>query len=151
MEPIIQRIEDLFRTEISHLKELLDSVSLETDSLIDLNIETLWSLMAEKKRILQSIDDIRGEIRDLLKKEDTGHDISLERQRPIMKLLRTIADLKEEIKARVRENALFITESLDFFNEIISIFTTGGKEDNSYSQTGRKPRESVPLIYHREV
>ena len=151
MESIIKRIEVLFRTEISHLKELLDCVSLETDNLINLNIETLWSLMAEKKRILQSIEDIRGEIGHLLKKGDTDHDISRERQHPIMKLSRTIADLKEEIKARVRENVLFINESLDCFNEIFSIFATGGRADHSYRPAGKSRRELARPIYYREV
>ena len=54
-------------------------------------------------------------------------------------------------KVRVRENVTFIQESLDFFDEIISIFANGGRVERSYRPAGNGQKRPSTLIYHRKV
>ena len=151
MEAAMQRIEGTYRSEISLLKELLNCVILETDSLVNLNIENLWPLMEEKKRLLGAIDDIRGEIKNLTGKDNQVYGDSLSEKRQIAEFSRRVADLKGEIRIRVIENASFIRESLDFFDEVISILATCGRTEDAYGPIGNKQKELSPLIYHKEV
>ena len=151
MESSIQTIEGVYRRKVSLFKELINCLDLERDNLINLNIENLWSLMEEKQKILISIEDEGKQIKKIMEKNHPDQDIPKRGGRPIMELSRKIADLKEEIKAKVSENVTFIRESLDFFDEIISIFANGERVEHSYRPTRKGQKALSALIYHKEV
>lgn len=151
MESSIQTIEGIYSRKVSLFKELINCLDLERDDLINLNIENLWSLMEKKQRILVSIEDEGKQIKNIMEKNCPDQDIPERGGRPIMELTQKIADLKEEIKVRVKENVTFIRESLDFFDEIISIFAKGGRVEHSYRPTRKGQKTLSALIYHKEV
>lgn len=151
MESSLQMIEGSYRRKASLFKELVNCLDLERDNLINLNIEGLWSLMEEKQGILLSIEDEGEQIKKIMEKDYPDQDVPEPGRRPIMELSQKIADLKEDIKVRVKENVTFIRESLDFFDEIISIFANGGRVEHSYRPTRKGQRGLSTLIYHREV
>jgi len=151
MESSIQTIEGIYRRKVSLFKELINCLDLERDSLINLNIENLWSLMEEKQRILISIEDEGTQIKKIIEKNYPDQDIPERGGRLITELSQKMADLKEEIKIRVKENVTFIQESLDFFDEIISIFANGGRVEHSYRPTRNGQKALSALIYHKEV
>ena len=151
MEASLQSTEKIYRRELSLFQELLNCLTLEKDNLINLDMENLWDLMEKKKKILESIEDGRQQMKKIteaghFKKEQAGKG-----RRPFMKLSKKIDHLKEEIKARVKENVAFIHESLEFFDEIISIFTMGRRVEHSYSPLTKNQKEFSTRIYHREV
>ena len=151
MESSIQTIEGIYSRKVSLFKELINCLDLERDNLINPNIKNLWSLMEEKQRILISIEDEGKQIKKIMEKNYPDQDIPERGGRPITELSQKIADLKEEIKVRVKENVTFIRESLDFFDEIISIFAKGGRVENSYRPTRKGQKTLSALIYHKEV
>ena len=151
MESSIQTIEGIYSRKVSLFKELINCLDLERDDLINLNIENLWSLMEKKQRILVSIEDEGKQIKKIMEKNYPDQDIPERGGRPITELSQKIADLKEEIKVRVKENVTFIRESLDFFDEIISIFAKSGRVEHSYRPTRKGQKTLSALIYHKEV
>ena len=55
MESSVQGIEEIYQRKISLFKKLLNCIALERDNLINQDLESLWSVMAEKEKILESI------------------------------------------------------------------------------------------------
>lgn len=151
MESSLNRIEKAYRKEVSLLQDLLECLSLERDHLVDLNLESLWALMEEKKTVLKSIEETREEIQTLIKEKGKVRGTSQEIQRLKVLFSRKIERLKEEIGARVRENVSFIQDTLGFIHEMISIFVTGAQPEPAYGRARKTPNESASLIYHREV
>lgn len=151
MELLSKSIEEAYREEASLLLALLVCLKSERESLIELNIKNLWSLMEEKQKLLTSVADTERRVR-VLREGDTTESgaLPVDRQ-PNAALSRKVAGLKEEIKARVRENVAFIQESLQFFDEIISIFARGGRAEYSYEPILKRQRVSSSLIYQSEV
>lgn len=145
-----QGIKENYLKKIDLLKELRNCLALERDNLIDLNVENIWSLMEEKQRILKSLGDVGGQIKRM-EKGHRDHGILIKGRGSIKDLVQKIEDLKEEIKARVRENVSFIQESLHFFDEIISIFATGGRHNYDYGPLRGSQKELSNLIYYKEV
>ena len=147
MNSSIRGIEDIYHKEIMLFEELLDCVEQERDSLIGLNTHDLWSIMEDKQRILQSIEDMR---------EKTANDIpscdmTVKDRETITELSRKLSQLKEEIRTRVKENVKFIRESLDFFHEIVTVLSTAGKPKDIYNPVRNNRGELPSLIYRNEV
>ena len=151
MEASLQSTEKIYRREISLFQELLNCLTLEKDNLINLDMEDLWDLMEKKKKIIESIEDGRQQMKKITEEDHPKQGLDGKGRRPFMALSKKIDHLKEEIKIRVKENVAFIQESLEFFDEIISIFTMGGRVEHSYSPLTKKQKEFSTRIYHRKV
>ncbi|MBW2610115.1 MAG: flagellar export chaperone FlgN [Deltaproteobacteria bacterium] len=151
MESNTQEIEEIYHRKVSLFRELLDCVVLERDNLINLDIKNLWDVMEEKQKILESIENARDQIKDITGEGSPYHNIPIEDRTVIKELSRTLADLNEEIKIRVRENVSFIEDTLSFFNEIISSFTMAGRPGDSYGPGGNSRKGLPNLIYYNEV
>ena len=95
MEATTQKILELYRTEAALFNDLLECVNMERENLINLNIDNLWALMEEKRRILDSIEDMRGEIKDLVKSGYSDDNVPLKSRPAIMELSQKITNLKE--------------------------------------------------------
>jgi len=151
MELSIQRIEEIYQEKLNLLKELVTCLSLERDSLINLDIGKLWALMEEKQKILESIDIKAKQVRDIIEESYPDREIPVKDHRRIRGLSQKIADLKEEIKTRVRENVSFIQDSLGFINEMISVLVTGGRPAFSYDPVVKNKKKMSSIIYYKEV
>ena len=116
-----------------------------------MNIDNLWELMESKNRILTTIQEGRDQIKSLLEEAGGKQNVS-NREKPLVaELSNKIITLKQEIGARVKENVSFIKESLQFVDDLITIFAMGGKLETSYSPAKRQTRETPGRIYRREV
>jgi flagellar biosynthesis/type III secretory pathway chaperone len=151
MQSALQSIETAYQRKVSLFQELLNCVASERNHLINLNVENLWEIMDKKKKILESIQDLREQIKKIAK-EDSTYQNALGKERwPIIEHSRKIASLKKQIKTRVKENVTFIQESLQSFDEIISIFTMDGRLEFSYSPVRKHRKETTIRIYQRKV
>ena len=135
-----KREHDLFRG-------LLDCLQLERDHLVHLNIEALWSLLEEKRQILTALEETRSNIRTLAEEEGIP-----EKDRSRISSLTKKTDLlREETRARVKENVSFVQDSLDFLDEIFSVVTKGGRQEPSYKPGGTLNQDNSRPLYQREV
>jgi len=151
MESNIQEIEEIYLRKVSLLRKLIDCIALERDNLINLDIKNLWSVMEEKQKILESIEDASDQLMDIRGNNSPFHDIPTKDRQSIMELSQTLVDLKEEVKTRVTENVTFINETLDFCHELFSIFTKTNMPEVSYSPVRNNRKGNSNLIYHNEV
>lgn len=148
MESPGRKIEDVYGEKVSLLRALLECLNAERENLIHLDVKGLWSLMEEKNKLLFSIQETEKEISACNAK------ISDEKKphlREVGENRREIHRLKQEIGARVRENVSFIEETLLFFDEIISVFASGGRAECSYESIVRKQKTPSTLIFESEA
>ena len=151
MQSVFQTIEEAYRKKVSLFQDLLSCVTAERDDLIKVNIDNLWVLMEKKQKILQAIEEAKGQIKNLAE-EDPAYQNAYGKERGrIIELSERIVRLKEEIKARVKENVTFIQESLQFVDEIISIFSMGGRLEPSYDPIRKHRKGFSAGIYQRQV
>ena len=145
MESLQERMEDANRTKVSLMRALVDCLDLEREHLVNLDVKSLWSLMEEKHRILNSIVKVDEEISIC-----TAAGVEEER-RTGQAFSKDIKRLKREIGARVHENVSFIEETLRFFDEIVSVLASGGRAEYCYEPALKRNRASSSLIFEREV
>ncbi|MEW6669196.1 MAG: flagellar export chaperone FlgN [Thermodesulfobacteriota bacterium] len=151
MESVSSRIEAAYRKKVSLMQGLLGCLNLEKESLVSLDVKSLWSLMEEKDSLLASIGRTDQEIRAAEAEGADGAGLPKDVTPAVKGLSREIRRLKMEIRARVKENVSFIQETLRFFDEIISIFAAGNRAEPSYDPLPKRARSSTSLIYQREV
>jgi hypothetical protein len=104
--------------------------------------------MEEKHRLLNSIVQADKVIStcdaDLPDREPA-------RRHALQGFSREIQRLKQEIGARVRENVSFIQETLQFFDEIVQVFASGGRSEYCYEPVPKRQRNPSCLIFEREA
>ncbi len=150
MEPDMNEIEKTYRKRISLFKDLLDCIDNERDYLINQDINGLWASLDEKAKIVESIRETGDYIKKIAGNEPTYQDIPLKDRSSFRELYRTLSNLREEIKVRVVENVSFISETLDFFHDIVTTLTQTGAGEDSYGPIRNNLRE-FSHIYHSEV
>lgn len=159
METGSSGIEEAYQRKVSLLQALLGCLHLEQESLVTMNLKSLWSLMERKDSLLDSIGLTDQEIRAAEAQVSDGGsdggaqraDLPKEVRQAVRGLSREIQRLKMEIRARVKENVSFIQETLRFFDEIVSIFAAGNRPELPYEPQPGRARMSSSLIYQREV
>jgi hypothetical protein len=151
METLNQKIEAGYQKEAALFQDLLNCLDLERDNLINLNLENLWSVMEKKQTLLESIEGVQVEIKRLLSENREKQPVSMNEKRTLAPLSTRVAHLKEEVRARVKENVLFIQETLSFFDELIQIFISNGDAARAYRPGSKKTGNSSPFILYKEV
>jgi chromosome segregation ATPase len=151
MESTPQGIEGCYQLKAALLKELLDCLSLEKDNLIDLNLENLWPLMEKKQAVLRDIEGAEERIKAVMERDRSGERVPSKVREALTALSRKINHLQDEIRARVRENVSFIQETLQFFDELITLFISAGQPEQAYHPARKNQKEPTTLLYHREV
>lgn len=151
METDIQQIKRIYEINIVLFNKLLECVNLERESLINMDIKGLWTLMSKKQEIMEAIEETGDQLRIANKGDDPYRNIPSEERPEIRKLYQKLTDLKLNTMAIIKENVSFINESVDFFHEIISIFTKPGNKNDSYGPSMKNMMNHSNLIYHNEV
>ena len=152
MKKDLKDIKTVFHKKISLFKELLNCVSRERDNLIDLDLKNIWTVMEEKQRIVNAIEEADNELKEMVGTKGNIYKNIPANERPsVMELSKTLSGLREEIRVRLEENVTFIKETLGFFHEIISIFTMGNRSEIAYSPTKSAKHKVQNVIYHNEV
>jgi hypothetical protein len=150
MEQNAKDIMAVYQERIFLYQDLLKCIDHERETLISQDINGIWTSLEEKQKILDSIERTKNNLGNFSGK-DMGN-FSREDREKIIRLSRTIIGLKQEIKARTKENISFINDTLEFFNELISTMTkTETDKLNSYGPTGNTRRGQRSSIYQGEV
>lgn len=150
-ESSLGHVEDLYRERIRLLEELLECVQEERACLINVNVESLWSLMERKQVIIKGIEGAGQGIREAMEMDRPGEDSPGERRAALAALSRRTKALQGEIKARVSENTAFVQDTLKTFNDLISTLISAGEPDSDYRPAGRTHKGLPNLLYHKEV
>jgi hypothetical protein len=152
MERNTKDIMNIYSRRISLFQDLLNCIIHERDNLINQDIKGIWSSLAEKQSILDSLEETKQHLDGVTEKDMVSRDIPQEDRDKILELSKILIGLKQEIKTRVKENVSFINETLDFSHELISTMTmTDADKCNSYGPYGRARRGARSLIYQGEV
>jgi len=152
METDVRGIEILCLERIHLFQRLLDCVTTEKDSLVELNVKKLWSLMEEKQKIIESLEQSRNRIGELIDLDNPYPHIPDGDRRMFMSFFRKIEQLKGEIKQRIQENVSIIQESLNFFHDLVSVFANSARKENTYEEMVRgNTVESSSIFYQREA
>lgn len=151
METLNQKITAGYQKEAALFQDLLNCLDLERDNLINLNLENLWATMEKKQGLLESIEGVQGEIKGLLAEDREKQPVATDDRHRLTSLSARVTHLKEEVRSRVKENVLFIQETLGFFDELVQIFMSGGEIGRSYGPGSKKAGNFTPLILYKEV
>ena len=151
MEHEKQEMESLYIKRIDLYRDLLSCIKRERDNLINQDIDGIWNSLKEKNEILHSIKDVNGCV-DRIRKESSKEDIlTVEEKQTFINLSKTLTALKEEIRARLKENILFIRDTLGFINDIFSAFANNPHRERPYGRSRHRQNGSGNLLYHNEA
>ncbi len=150
MDPKSENVEAHYQRQLQLCEKLLDCLVRERETLIDLDVDRLWSITEEKQRILNSIEEVQSQI-ECQKSDDSKKFSSSARHRVAGKLTPGLELLKTDIRKRVAENVRFVGENLKFFDELVTLLAGGAQGPDSYPLTGRARKGALPLIYSKEV
>ncbi|HAY40475.1 MAG TPA: hypothetical protein DCY53_14795 [Desulfobacteraceae bacterium] len=140
----IDTIEKLFYKKIMLYNDLLYCFEEERKSLIRIDLNKLWGLSKEKDEICAQIKSIRREMSVAVNLENEPDAFSLNLVMDLIpekytdkfkKLYLRILKLKGEIEILRKQNILYIDDSLEFLDEMISIIT--GETDSGYIYNDR--------------
>ena len=140
----VDTIEKLFYKKIMLYNDLLYCFEEERKSLIRIDLNKLWGLSKEKDEICAQIKSIRREMSVAVSSENEQDAFSLNQVMNLIpekyrdrfkKLYLRILKLKGEIEILRRQNILYINDSLEFLDEMISIIT--GETDSGYIYNDR--------------
>lgn len=159
-ENTVHLLEDLFQRKIILYDDLLHCLEKERESLVTINMDTLWTISKEKEEICSKIEGIRQEIVSVVDMD--GQDSSL----PLNRILRlvpeekagtfqsfflTLFKLKNEIELLRKANMVFTDDSLRFLDEMISIITGGNKSKMVYDERSHLGKSGINCFLSREV
>jgi len=140
----VDTIEKLFYKKIMLYNDLLHCFEEERKSLIGIELNKLWGLSKEKDEICAQIKTIRREMSVAfnLEKEQDSFNLNLvmdlipgKYTDKFKKLYLRILKLKGEIEILRKQNILYIDDSLEFLDDMISIIT--GETDSGYIYNDR--------------
>lgn len=159
-DTIIQSLEKLLYKKIMLYHDLLDCFNKERESLINIDLDNLWSISKEKEETCSQIESIRQEI---ISTVDPGIDeesfnpnrildlIPGKSKAKFQKLYLTLIKLKTEIEVLRKENMIFIDDSLQFLDEMISIITGEETSKIMYNDKCHLRKSGANILISREV
>jgi len=159
-DTIIQLLEGLFYKKIMLYNDLLHCFKKERESLINIDVDNLWRISREKEQICSKIKSVRQEIISAI---NPGIDqksfipkqilelIPGKNRTKFQELYLTLTRLKGEIEALRKENMIFIDDSLQFLDEMISIITGETKSKIMYNDKCHLSRSDTNILLSREA
>jgi len=156
----VRLIEKLFYKKIMLYHDLLYCFKHERDSLIDLDLDKLWSISKEKEDICAKINTTKQEIIGALDLQENQKTFELSRTMDLIpgesraefqKLYLRLIKLKGEIEVFRKENMVFVNDSLQFLDEIIAIITGADGSETMYNNKCHFSKSESPVFLSREV
>jgi len=132
--------------QVSLLEALRECVALERESLIQVDLARLWTLMERKQGLLRGLESVAEE-----GAADDGHEVALNESPSFRDLSMRAAHLRAEIKARSMENTRFIQETLDFITGLIGSIAGGIDTSSTYEGIRKATKTKGALMLSREV
>ena len=156
----IHLIEKLFYKKIMLYSDLLHYYKEERESLIRVDLDKLWKISNEKEDICSKILSTRHEI---ISAANPGRDqesfnlnrimdlIPREFRAKFQNLYLRLIKYKGEIEALRKENMIFINDSLQFLDELMSIITGEETSKIMYNDKCHFCKPGPQLYLNREV
>lgn len=158
--PNVRLIEKLFYKKIMLYHDLLYCFKHERESLINLDLDKLWSISAEKEEICAKINTVKQEIIAAFDLQENQKTFELNRTMDLIpgesraefqKLYLRLIKLKSEIEAFRKENMAFVNDSLQFLDEIIAIITGKDGPGTIYNDKCHFSKSESHVFLSREV
>jgi hypothetical protein len=166
MQTQIKMLENFFYDKILLYQELVEYLKKERDYLTKTDMDVLWEISAKKQDIVFRIETIREKILAALTELSVEHGMDVSsfslakvvslipstQRVGLRKIYLTLVGLKTQTRQLSAENKVFIEESLDFLDEIMSIIA-GFRAGNSLYDGGGvvKTKGHSNLLFCREV
>lgn len=159
-DTIMQSLEKLFYQKILLYNDLLDCFKREKESLLNIDLDSLWNISKEKEHICSKITSFREEIIAAVNPgiEEKPFNLNqildvipVKKRDEFQKLYLTLIKLKGEIEVLRKENMLFIDDSLQFLDEMISIITGETKSKIVYNDKCHLSRSDTNILLSREA
>jgi hypothetical protein len=140
--------------------DLVECFKKERGCLASLEIESLWAVSEEKKRLCAQIEALRsrialagsaGEGATVYNPHRILDALPAAERTSVRSILLRIQRLKKEAEIMRQENRAFIDDSLDFLDEIISILSGEGDAQRLYTDKSRLRRPESLVTLSREV
>jgi len=158
-------IASLFYEKIRLYRDLLDVLDQEKKSIIAIDLDGLWRISDQKKKIAENIAAVRRRMMDLLRTAGMGDDMDTPTfqtstilslvpdgvREPVRKCQITLVALKNEIRLRLEENKRYVGEYLTVLDDLIGVITGAASPKPIYGR--RRVPEKAPayLFLNREV
>lgn len=159
-DTIVQSIEKLICDKILLYNDLLHCFMEERDSLINIDLDKLWRISEEKEEICSKIDSIRQEIisaanpsadQETFDPNQILGMIPRENKPKFRQLYQTLIRLNDEVQALRKENMLFVNDSLNFLDEMISIITGHTESKIMYNNKRHITESGANILLRREA
>lgn len=151
MEKFAYEIKGLIQKTLSLYEKIYDVLLKEKSHIVDMDVNSLWNTISQKKSLAMSIEAIKRESICLFNATYPGLEtntdlvtfpyiikimnISSEKKVELKNLLLHIDTAKKDIKGLSSENSKFINEYLSVIDGIFST-VTNGKDNGNYSNFG---------------
>ena len=156
----IQFLKDLLGQQIILYSDLVSCFQKERELLMNIDLDQLWAVSKEKEETCSKVKSIQEKItssvilwldRKPFHLNDVMDFIPVKMRPEFHKLYITLARLKKEVETLRQENIIFINDSLQFLDGLISIIT--GKDNNKVIYNNQcLPRESgIAMLLSKEV
>ena len=158
--PTVRLIEKLFYQKIMLYHDLLYCFKHERESLINLDLDKLWSISKEKEEICAKINAAKQEIVAALDLQENQKTFELNRTMDLIgveyraefqKLYLRLIKLKSEIEVFRKENMAFVNDSLQFLDEIIATITGADGSGTMYNDKCHFNKSGSHSFLSREV
>jgi hypothetical protein len=155
-------IEKLLQKKLAIYSELTSLLEAETDYIVKMDVNSLWSASTRKKELASDIEKVRNSILFLLDEQKIEHGTDL-RTFNIVNIIKNLplsarikADLEmikiaiENKKSQIRQiassNRKYIQDYLGVIDGVISTIT-GGSKQQSYGKRGLSVSTVAPSFY----
>jgi hypothetical protein len=156
----LQLLETLFSRKIALYHDLRNCFRQERESLLQVDLDRLWKIAGEKEDVCSEIQALRQEIMSALYPalEDKPFDISqimqmipADKREVFQELYLKLARLKSEIEVIRKENTVFIDDSLQFLDEIMSVITGENSSNSTYNDKCHVVKPGSQLLLSKEA
>jgi hypothetical protein len=156
----MQSLERLLQAKIMLYNELLHCLERERESLITIDLDKLWAISRQKEEICARIRSVRREIIAAVSPGEEEKFFTLNRifnvipakeTSKLQKLHLALVKLGGEIEALRKENMLFIDDSLQFLDEMISIIAGETRSRDIYDDKCHVSKSGAGMLLSREA
>jgi len=157
---LIQSLEKLLFKKTMLYHDLLDCFHRERESLINIDLDRLWSISREKEETCLKIKSIHQEIISTINPEIDQKSFNLnqaldmiprDKRAIIQKQYLALIKLKVEIEVLRKENMIFIDDSLQFLDEMISVITGEETSKIMYNERCHISKSGANILLSREA
>jgi len=166
MQTQIKMLENFFYDKILLYQELVEYLKKERDYLTKTDMDVLWEISAKKQDIVFRIETIREKILAALSELSVEHGMDVSsfslakvvslipsaQRVGLRKIYLTLVGLKTETRQLSRENKVFVEQSLDFLDELITVIAGSSGKKCLYDGGGSlNSKGHSNLLLYREV